>query len=100
MLPVSTRRDGQGEDVAKPDPYGWIELAIGGIYDPSLTGTPGTTSTNLEDTFTPAFPGGGYINVPMDSGLRLRVTLFNEDLINDDSIGTAEINYNDLLVAW
>ena len=88
------------QGLAKPDPYGWVELDVGNGYeaDAWLAGT----GDNTEDTFTPIWPGGGsgWSEVPFVSDLRLRVTLFDEDLVNDDDIGVAVINFDDVLEAW
>ena len=51
----------------------------------------------IQDSYTPIWPYGWYYtNVPIDSDVRIGVTLIDSDLVNDDPIGTAEINSTDL----
>ena len=59
-------------------------------------------TNNWEDTFTPTFlnGNGGWTGVPFTEQTRIRVTLEDLDLQNDDPIGTAIINYGDLVEAW
>lgn len=80
---------------APPDPFGVAELAWNGPFDASLTQALASTETNVEDTLTPQWPGPpfpGWTSVPTSATLRVRVTLQDEDLVNDDLIGTVELN--------
>ncbi|MBZ0234325.1 MAG: hypothetical protein K8M05_18495 [Deltaproteobacteria bacterium] len=88
---------------APPDPFGVAELAWNGPFDPNLTQPVATTSNNEEDTLSPHWPGPpfpGWINVPTGPTLRVRLTLQDEDLIDDDIIGTVELNEADLRAAY
>jgi hypothetical protein len=81
-----------------PDPYGTARLDIGqGI---GLTYQLADRSSNMEDTYRPAWPNPiVWFNVPLDQSLRLKVEVTDEDLVNDDSIGIAEITKAQLLDA-
>jgi len=81
--------------VSKPDPYGWAQAsAFGTIGDAYwLAEKPPA----MQDTVTPTWPYGWYYqNVPIDSDVRIAVTVIDDDLSSDDAIGSAEINSNDL----
>ena len=58
-------------------------------------------TNNFEDTYTPIWPSPtpGWSQVPLISDLRFRFNLFDEDLVNDDPIGVAEVNYADVVAA-
>lgn len=57
-------------------------------------------SDAIQDTYTPIWPYGWYYtNVPIDSDVRITVQLWDEDLVDDDPIGTAQINASDLKAA-
>lgn len=79
--------------VAPPDPKGHAELLVGG------------TSRRLalperQDTFRPTWSNASFDQVPLVEGLRLRVQLFDaDDIGSDDPIGTAELNYDDVVAA-
>lgn len=80
-----------------PDPYGTAEISIGGTYVTSLRRSlyPDSAS-NQEDTFAPIFTNVGWQRVELEPGIRVRVTMFDEDLLNDDPIGVAEISASEL----
>lgn len=83
-----------------PDPYGFAELAVDGEYQQSLAyNFYPDRSSNQEDTYTPSISGGGWTSIPLDTGTRIRVTAFDEDLVNDDAAGIAEIGFPDLKAA-
>ncbi len=81
---------------ALPDPYGYHQVWDG---DNWLSGELVDESCNFENTLHPMWPGPGWHHVPVEPNMRLRVNLFDEDLFNDDPIGTAEINYEDIVAA-
>jgi hypothetical protein len=74
----------------------------GSGFDPKLTIHLATTANNTENTFQPSWPTPtpGWRTVPFTPGLKVRVKLQDEDLVEPDDIGTATIKYEDLLVAW
>lgn len=77
----------------KPDPYGYAELIVAG------------RSARLElpmtfrDTFTPQWAGAEFAGVPLRDNARIRVTLIDKDLEDDDPIGTVELAAEDLRAA-
>lgn len=79
----------------KPDAYGWAQATVfGAIGDSYWLAQPADA---VPDNYTPIWPyGWHYQNVPIDSDLRIGVTLMDSDLVNDDPIGTAEINSTDI----
>lgn len=86
-----------------PDPFGVGEIAWNGPFDDALTHPVATIENNFEDTVTPQWPGPpypGWLNVPVSPTLRVRLTLQDEDLVNDDLIGTVELNEADLRAAY
>lgn len=84
--------------LGRPDPFGYAEIAAGGGYDYPIELW--SIADNYEDTLTPAFPpNSGWVGVPLSDGLRIRVHLDDEDLANNDPIGTAEITAADIVAA-
>lgn len=80
-----------------PDPYGQAELWSNGTWNPIPLAT---RATNLEDTFRPLWRGApGWQHVRFAPELRIRVTLYDEDILNDDPIGVVELDANDILAA-
>jgi hypothetical protein len=80
-----------------PDPYGQAELWSNGSWNPLPLAT---KATNLEDTFRPLWRGApGWQHVRFEPTLRIRVTLYDEDILNDDPIGVVELDANDILAA-
>jgi hypothetical protein len=80
----------------KPDAYGWAQATIFGITgDAYWLAQP---SEAVQDSYTPIWPERWeYVNVPIDSDVRIMVTLMDSDFLNsDDSIGAAQINSTDL----
>jgi len=80
-----------------PDPYGTVRLDVG-----ATVGTvypPAGPDTNMEDTYTPTFQSIIWTGVPLDQDVRIRVDLTDEDILNADTIGVAEINSDDLRTA-
>ena len=86
----------------KPDPFGYVELDRGNGYDPEFQQDLATKEDNTEDTFQPMWPTPvpGYTNVPFIEDTRIRTTLWDEDLINDDSVGVAVIRFDHILAAY
>lgn len=83
---------------APPDPKGDAALKLNGIYDPALD----LLLPVQEDTFQPLWAGPPPVtwqNVPLDGTARLDLTLVDEDLSNDDNIGTVELNTDDFIAA-
>lgn len=93
--------DAVNAGTAAPDPYGYAELAQSGTYQSDLRFSFfADVNSNLEDTYVPNFPlPNGWTDLKIDEGTRVRVTLLDEDLVNDDPIGVAEISSSELLAA-
>jgi len=87
--------------LGKPEPYGSVEVAIGGQYVSKLQARLVNTAKALERTYTPIFYLPAYQNVPFEEGTRFKVTLYSKNYLNPKPtpIGVAIINYNDLLKA-
>jgi hypothetical protein len=91
------------KSLSAPDPYGIAELDPDGSgFDPTLTITLATPDNNMKDAFQTSWPlpVPGWRSVPFGPGLKVRVTLKDDDLVNPDDIGTATINYEALVKAW
>jgi len=83
----------------KPDPYGFVEVAVDGEFKPNLKRNLYPDGKIVKDTFTPQFPTNEWRAIPLDRGTRFRVTLIDKDIAQDDPIGTVEINDRDLRAA-
>jgi hypothetical protein len=81
-------------NLSKPDPYGIAELDWNGTgFDPTLAIVLADPSNNMGDTFQPLWLGTrGWAALPLSPSLMVRVTLMDEDLIQDDAIGVATIS--------
>jgi hypothetical protein len=79
--------------LSKPDPYGYAELLapnpVARVDLPLM----------YKDTFTPGWSSAEFSDVALRKGARIRVTLVDKDLSNDDLIGTVELTRNDLRAA-
>jgi hypothetical protein len=86
------------DNVDKPDPYGSAQLTVYGVtYAPDALAT---MDQALPNTFQPIWPSTWlYKNIPIDSDVRIGVDLWDLDLVEDDTIGSAEINSTDLKAA-
>jgi len=81
----------------KPDPYGTAVLLSPTSPANGMTETLATTSDNQEDTYVPDWPTpASWSGVVLDNNLRIRVTLTDEDLLDDDPIGVVELNAADV----
>jgi hypothetical protein len=84
--------------LAKPDAYGTAQATVFGVTGDAYWLA--QRSDAVPDNYTPIWPyGWHYTNVPIDSDVRILVILADEDLVNDDPIGAAEINSTDLMNA-
>ncbi|HEY4244001.1 MAG TPA: hypothetical protein VGM88_29505 [Kofleriaceae bacterium] len=54
---------------------------------------------HYRDNFTPEWSNADFPHVPLDDSTRIRVSLIDKDLVNDDVIGTVELNRADLEAA-
>ncbi len=82
----------------KPDPYGYAQATTFGVTGDAYWLA--DRADAIQDDYTPIWPyGWHYTNVPIDSDVRILVELWDEDLIDDDAIGAAEINSTDLMNA-
>ena len=82
----------------KPDAYGWAQATTFGVSgDEYWLAQP---SEAVQDNYMPTWPETWrYVNIPIDSDVRILVTLTDSDLVNDDPIGAAEINSTHLMSA-
>jgi hypothetical protein len=82
----------------KPDAYGLAQATVFGVTGDAYSLAQPTEA--VEDNYTPIWPDvWRYVNVPIDSDVRILVSLWDSDLVNDDPIGAAEINSADLMNA-
>ena len=81
-----------GAAVCKPDPKGTVELFGGGASDQQWT------LPKQQDTFTPGWTVD-WKGVEISEKTRLRLSLTDADLANDDFIATVEIGQKELLAA-
>jgi hypothetical protein len=86
------------DNVDKPDPYGSAQPTVYGVtYAPDALAT---RDQALPDTFQPIWPSTWlYKNIPIDTDVRIAVDLWDKDLVEDDTIGSAEIDSTDLKAA-
>lgn len=86
--------------LSKPDAYGTMELWVNGRWSPPAALA--TREAPVHDAFVaswPAPPAPGWYDVPLQESLRLRLHILDSDLLYDDPIGDAEINYADIQAA-
>jgi len=83
-----------------PDPYGTVQATAFGVTGPIYPGL-ATSTDPVPNTYNPIWPNGGfeYTSVPIDSDVRITVSLWDSDLVFDDSIGVAVINSDDFKAA-
>jgi hypothetical protein len=82
----------------KPDSYGWAQATVFGVTGDAYSLA--QASEAVQDNYTPIWPDvWRYVNVPIDSDVRILVSLWDSDLVNDDPIGAPEINSTDLMNA-
>jgi hypothetical protein len=80
-----------------PDPFGFHDYMYGAE---SVDGDLATVDTNVEDTCHPIWPGPpGYSDVPLEQGIRFRLTAYDQEVWAHHPIGVAEINYDDVIAA-
>jgi hypothetical protein len=77
--------------LARPDPYGSAEVE-------SVAGVVAHPLVMIKDTFTPQW-NVRWDRVPLTASTRLRVSLMDKDLANEDPIGEVVLNAQDLLGA-
>jgi len=77
----------------RPEPYGFADLL-------SSQGNQRLNLTSLRDTLTPMWQGPpSWSHVPLGPNTRIRISLWDKDLVNDDPIGVAELNSEHLAAA-
>jgi hypothetical protein len=83
-----------------PDPYGTVQATAFGVTGPIYPGL-ASSANPVPNTYNPIWPNGGfeYTGVPIDSDVRITVSLWDSDLVFDDTIGTAVINSDDFKAA-
>ena len=78
--------------------YGWAQATVFGVTGDEYSLA--QASEAVQDNYTPIWPDvWRYVNVPIDSDVRILVSLWDSDLVNDDPIGAPEINSTDLMNA-
>jgi len=82
------------EGIDKPDVLGSATLFLGAAPPAKreFKGQPNSQKPSLD-------PAPVWRNVPLDDSTRIEVTLFDEDLVNDDALGTFVIQAADLAAA-
>lgn len=84
-------------------------LASAGFQPPDVGGhvdvysARATTSLDLakvQDSYTPTWSDASIGGVPLDRSVRIRVTLYDRDLVDDDPMGVVELNLDDLRAAY
>jgi hypothetical protein len=84
--------------VDKPDPYGSAELTVYGMTMEQVALE--TRDGAIPNTFIPIWPRAWhYQNIPLDTDVRIGIDLWDQDVVDDDAIGHAELNSNDLNAA-
>jgi len=84
--------------LSKPDPYGTAQATVYGVITPPHDLA--TPDAAIQDNFTPIWPATwNYQNIPIDTDVRISITLFDADFDANDPIGSAEINSADLRAA-
>jgi len=85
--------------LSKPDAYGTAQATVYGMITPAVYLA--AADAAVQDNFTPIWPATwNYQNIPIDTDVRISITLFDADLLDsDDPIGSAEINSADLRAA-
>jgi hypothetical protein len=83
-----------------PDVRGFAELNYEGQWEIKETFAVQTDTYNNNDTITPGWTDVSWVNVPYSKDLRVRITLFDQDVINDDSIGEVTLNAGDISAAY
>jgi hypothetical protein len=85
-------------NVDKPDPFGDASVTAFGIPGPS--GPLASVDIPASNTFHPLWQTGWtFVNIPIDSDVRITVRLWDADLLDHDSIETVELNSTDLKAA-
>ncbi|NUQ75419.1 MAG: hypothetical protein HUU21_17870 [Polyangiaceae bacterium] len=87
-----------------PDPAAWAEIWRDGAWNDVIPLC--TFDNNDEDTSATSWPGDpawanarGWSGVPVNEGMRIRVSVIDEDISEHDTIGIVEINYDDVVAA-
>lgn len=95
------------QSLNKPDPYGLAELDWQGTgFDPDFTQALANTDNNTEDTFLPTWPMipgygmPGWHKVHFTPDLKVRITLWDEDVVYDDDMGILTLKGTDIGAAW
>ncbi len=81
------------QSLAKPDPFGTVELDLGDGWEQPME------LANRSNTFQPLFDDAIYTNIPVETQLRMKVELWDEDVNFDDPIGAVIISKDDILAA-
>jgi hypothetical protein len=82
----------------KPDPYGNAKVFVSGSWSAPITLA--SRDGAIDDTFTPQWSDPpSWNHIPLDSNLRVQVSLTDADLSNDDGIGVAEIPHDEIVAA-
>jgi hypothetical protein len=76
----------------KPDPEGNAYLWANGAWGD------GIPLAAIQDTFTPSW-NDGWQHVSLTPSLRVEVVLDDQDLVNNDPIGSVQLSYSDLVSA-
>jgi hypothetical protein len=88
--------------LSKPDPLGTAIIDNGNGFDIAGLVVLANEGNNTEDTFTPIWPNGGkkWGPVPFVPSVKFQFIIYDEDLVNNDDIGVALVDFDDLMAAW
>jgi hypothetical protein len=77
--------------LSKPDPFGFADLLYAGDW------VDGYELPPIQDTFNPFWSGVSFSGVSVDNNPQVRLELYDEDLENDDLMGTFTLTSKHLL---
>ena len=83
-----------GTHFSAPEPFGILTIDQGSGY-----GLPINVNRTTDDSFIASFGDPGWTNLTLNSGMRIKLDLYDEDLSANDFIGTAILTPDDIQLA-
>jgi hypothetical protein len=81
----------------KPEPFGHADISLDGAFLQEYR----VYLEGQKDTLVPQWDGPpGWLDAALLEGTRVRVSLEDQDISNDDPIGVVELNAFDFVDAW
>ncbi len=80
----------------KPDPQGVAKA----VAPDGMTVLASVELPKWQDSLTPMWSNAFLQRVPLNPNARIEITLIDKDINDDDAIGAATIQYNDLVAAF